>query len=85
MTFRVGGDYGVYSEGDFNLGFPEPQGSEQEPQGTRVRLKGALGCSFWLHQECFAIDLLYIYFIIYLFYIWLLPCGYQQLWGSISA
>lgn len=36
----------VYSEGDFNLGFTEPQESEQASQGTRVSLRGALGCLF---------------------------------------
>lgn len=48
MTFRVERDFGVYSEGGFKLDFTE---SGQASQGTRVGLRGPLGCLFWLHQE----------------------------------
>lgn len=81
MTFRAGRDCGVYSEGDFNLGFAEPQQSEQALRGwgqgwSELPYYFYLGCPSWHHPEWFAIFLFYLYFTIYLFHIWLLPYEY---------
>lgn len=91
MTFRAGRDCGVYSEGDFNLGFAEPQQSEQALRGrgrgwSELPYYFYLGCPSWHHPEWFTIFLFYLYFTIYLFHIWLLPYEYQTaLWSDLNV
>lgn len=81
----------VYSEGDFNLGFAEPQQSEQALRGrgrgwSELPYYFYLGCPSWHHPEWFTIFLFYLYFTIYLFHIWLLPYEYQTaLWSDLNV